>query len=84
MLELRNPHSILAALQVRPKAVKQVRVHSERPGEAWDAVLELAQRNQIPVLVGAPDQRGKGGRDTARTGAGSATVAPASPPPNLA
>ena len=83
MLELRNPHSILAALQVRPKAVKQIRVHSENPGDAWDSVIELAQRHKIPVRVGPPDQRGggKGGRDTERTGAGSATVEPPSPLP---
>lgn len=82
MLELRNPHSILAAMQVRPRAVKQVRVQSEHPGEAWEPVLELAQRHRIPVRVGAADQRNpKGGRDTERTGAGSATVEPPSPVP---
>ncbi len=86
MLELRNPHSILAALQVRPKAVKQIRVHSESPGEAWDAVIAEAQRHKIPVRVGTPEQRnerggGRGGRDTERTGAGSATVEPPSPLP---
>lgn len=82
MLELRNPHSIKAALEVRPKAVKLVHVHSENPGDAWDAVLDLANQNKIPVRVGAPDPRGqKGGRDTERTGAGSATVEPPSPLP---
>jgi 23S rRNA (guanosine2251-2'-O)-methyltransferase len=84
MLELRNPHSILAAIQVRPKAVKQVRVHSDHPGEAWDAVIQQAQTHKIPVRIGAPEQQrggGKGGRDTERTGAGSATVEPPSPLP---
>lgn len=86
MLELRNPHSILAALQVRPKAVKLVRVHSEHPGEAWDKVITEAQRHKVPVRVGAPDQRnerggGRGGRETERVGAGSATVEPPSPLP---
>lgn len=82
MLELRNPHSIQAALEVRPKAVKLVRVHSENAGEPWDSVVKLAQENKVPVSVGAPDQRAqRGGRDTERTGAGSATVEPPSPVP---
>jgi 23S rRNA (guanosine2251-2'-O)-methyltransferase len=86
MLELRNPHSILAALQVRPRAVKQILVHSENPGEIWDIVIAEAQRQKVPVRVGAHDQRqersgGRGGRETERTGAGSATVEPPSPLP---
>jgi 23S rRNA (guanosine2251-2'-O)-methyltransferase len=82
MLELRNPHSIEAALKVRPKAVKLVRLNSENPGESWDVVLELARQNNVPVRTGAPDQRGaRGPRETERTGAGSATVEPPSPVP---
>lgn len=89
MLELRNPHSIRAALEVRPKAVKLVRVHSENAGEPWDSVVRLAQQNGVPVRIGAPEstvQRGhkggsRGGRETERTGAGSATVEPPSPIP---
>ena len=89
MLELRNPHSIKAALEARPKAVKLVTVHSENPGEPWDSVVKLAQENGVPVRVGEPEQRDhrgqkggqKGGRETERTGAGSATVEPPSPIP---
>ena len=82
MLELRNPHSILAALQVRPKAVKQIHLHSDNPGEAWEPVIETAQKHRIPVRVGAVDPRtAKSGRDTERVGAGSATVEPPSPLP---
>lgn len=82
MLELRNPHSILAALQVRPKAVKQIRLHSENPGEAWEPVIEAAQKHRIPVRVGALDPRtARSGRETERVGAGSATVEPPSPLP---
>jgi 23S rRNA (guanosine2251-2'-O)-methyltransferase len=82
MLELRNPHSILSALEVRPKAVKLVRVHTENPGDPWNSVLEQARKRGVPVRVGAPDPRsGKGSRDTERIGAGSATVEPPSPIP---
>jgi len=82
MLELRNPHSIKAALELRPKAVKLVQIHSEHSGDAWDSVVELARQHQVPVRIGVPDQRGsKAHRETERTGAGSATVEPPSPVP---
>lgn len=85
MLELRNPHSIKAALEVRPKAVKLVRVHSENAGEPWDSVVALARQNNVAVRIGAADPKdqrgGRGGRETERTGAGSATVEPPSPIP---
>lgn len=82
MLELRNPHSILAALEVRPRAVKLIRLHSDHPGEPWDQVADTARSHQIPVRIGSPERRGHGpSRDTERTGAGSATVEPPSPIP---
>lgn len=85
MLELRNPHSIKAALETRPKAVKLVRVYSETPGAPWDSVVQMARDNGVAVRIGAADQRGqrgnRGGRETERTGAGSATVEPPSPIP---
>lgn len=82
MLELRNPHSIRAVLEVRPRAVKLVQVTSDNPGESWDPVLQLAQSNGVSVRVGSPDQRGaRGHRDTERTGAGFANIEPPSPVP---
>ncbi len=82
MLELRNPHSILSALQVRPKAVKLVRVHSENPGDVWETVLELARKCGVPTRIGAQDPRSsRDSRDTERIGAGSATIEPPSPIP---
>lgn len=95
MLELRNPHSILAALQVRPKAVKIVHVHSPpQTGDAWDDVVREAGKHGIPVVSGGssraagsgPRQRaGSGGRgparETERTGGGFASVEPPSPVP---
>jgi len=80
MLELRNPHSIRAAIEVRPRAVKRLRVQSENPGEPWDDVINLARKNGVPVSVGAADTRGPR-RETERIGAGSAMVEPPSPVP---
>lgn len=87
MLELRNPHSILAALQVRPRAVKSVRVAAVLEGDVWHSVVHQARRHEVPVTVGQPERRGpakggrEGGRDTERVGAGSALVEPPSPVP---
>ena len=82
MLVLRNPHSIQAVLEQRPRAVKRLRIQAEHPGEPWDAVLELARRHGVPVSTGAGhDDRRGAGRDTERVGAGSAMVEPPSPIP---
>lgn len=81
MLELRNPHSILAVLQRRPKAVKSLRVQSEQPGESWDRVLEAARGAGISVRVGGAEDRRGPRRDTERVGAGAAMVEPPSPLP---
>ena len=82
MLELRNPHSILAALRVRPKAVKLVRLHSTPSGDAWVDVASAAQAAGVPVRIGPPDERPqRGARETERVGAGFATIEPPSPMP---
>lgn len=81
MLELRNPHSILAVLERRPKAVKSLRVQSEASGDAWDRVLETARRAGVSVRVGSADDRRGPRRETERVGAGSANVEPPSPVP---
>jgi 23S rRNA (guanosine2251-2'-O)-methyltransferase len=89
MLELRNPHSVEAALAVRPAAVKSVTVNSSSAGDAWDRVIHLAQKNRIPVLAGDRGaSHAKRQRRTQRHGRGSermtssfATVEPPSPIP---
>ena len=83
MLELRNPHSVMAVLSVRPKAVRSVRVSSERTGTPWDQVADLAREHGIAVSIGKADSRVQHGkrRETERTGAGSARVEPPSPVP---
>lgn len=81
MLELRNPHSVLATLNVRPKAVRAVQVSQERTGTPWDRVAEAARRSGVRVVVGRNDRRQGNRRDTERSGAGSAQVEPPSPVP---
>ena len=78
-LELRNPHSILAALDRRPSQVLEVRISSSRPADAWIAVVDRARAAGIPVRTGAAidpgRQRHKHG-PTERTGGGLAKVKP--------
>lgn len=82
MLELRNPHSVLATLQVRPRAVRSVRVNARHTGTAWDDVVAAAQQQAISVLVGAAERPTGRKRDTERSsGAGSAQIEPPSPVP---
>jgi 23S rRNA (guanosine2251-2'-O)-methyltransferase len=51
MLELENPHSILAALEVRPQDVLGLRVPQGKrfPG-VWKEILELAQKHGVRIL----------------------------------
>ena len=82
MIELRNPHSVLATLSVRPKAVRSVRISQQSSGSPWDDVAALANKRGIPVLVGRADVQKQGRqRETERVGAGSAQVEPPSPVP---
>ena len=82
MLELRNPHSVLAALKARPKAVRSVRLNSHHTGTPWDDVAAFASKRGVAVAIGRADSKSHGRkRDTERTGAGSAQVEPPSPVP---
>ena len=81
MLELRNPHSVLATLSIRPKAVRSVRVSSNSTGTAWDDVAETARERGISVTIGRPEQQQSKRRETERMGAGMARVEPPSPVP---
>ena len=82
MIELRNPHSALATLSVRPKAVRSIRISQQNSGSPWDDVAALAQKRGIPVMVGKADVPKQGRkRETERVGAGSAQIEPPSPVP---
>lgn len=49
-LELKNPHSVLAALATRPGDVVEVRLGESRVSGAWAEVAEQAASHRIPVV----------------------------------
>ncbi len=49
MLTLRNPHSVLAAIEARPRDVRQVRVPGLEITGAWGEVIAAAQRANVAV-----------------------------------
>jgi 23S rRNA (guanosine2251-2'-O)-methyltransferase len=75
-LVLRNPHSVLAALQTRPEDVFEVRLAPGSPSPKWSEVAELARQHSIPIRTNlAPvDKRHAGEGKTERTGAAVALV----------
>jgi 23S rRNA (guanosine2251-2'-O)-methyltransferase len=83
---LRNPHSVLAALEMRPQDVIEVNVPPKASTEAWERVVQLARAQRVkvstaqgrgvrPAKTGVPDE-------SARMGLAEAIVkekAPVSP-----
>lgn len=69
-LELKNPHSVLAAIEARPRDVFDIHVATDAPSPAWAEVLDLARANAIRITRGgrpvSRDRRGneKEGRET--------------------
>jgi len=49
LISVRNPHSVLAALERRPQDVVSVSVSSTGGDDAWKKVADLARRNKVPV-----------------------------------
>ena len=74
-VELRNPHSVLAALECRPRDVVEVRLQSGTPHGAWVEVVRRAEEQRIPI-VRAQERREKrrGGNDAGRIGSALAQV----------
>lgn len=83
MLELRNPHSVLATLEMRPKAVRSVTLNRQKTMTPWDTVADVARKKGVPVRIGKAESRQQTGRkrETERQGAGSATIESCSPVP---
>jgi 23S rRNA (guanosine2251-2'-O)-methyltransferase len=87
-LQLKNPHSIIAALSTRPKDVSRITLggHSAKD-DPWERVATLARKHGIPLQQGgaSPGRDSRGGRDRdrdrdgGRTGAAEATVRPREP-----
>lgn len=82
MLRLKNPHTVLAALDRRPSAVKSIEVHAQGPSAAWQDVIERAAECGVRVTrqTGTHSPRRRGQR-TERTGGTQALVEPPSPLP---
>ncbi len=69
-LELKNPHSVLAAIQVRPLDVLDIQVSTDSPSPTWSKVIDVARAHAVRVTRGgrpaSRDRRGgeKEGRET--------------------
>lgn len=69
-LELKNPHSVLAAIQARPLDVLDIQVVTDAPSPAWSEVIDVARAHAVRVTRGgrpaSRDRRGgeKEGRET--------------------
>src|SRR6185436_7720082 len=61
-LELKNPHSVLAAIQARPLDVLDIQVATDAPSPAWSEVIDVARAHAVRVTRGgrpaARDRRG--------------------------
>ncbi|OFZ19246.1 MAG: 23S rRNA (guanosine(2251)-2'-O)-methyltransferase RlmB [Bdellovibrionales bacterium GWB1_55_8] len=82
-LTIRNPHSVLAALERRAQDVIQIslpRGGAQRAGEAWEEVVRVARSKGITVSEGGAKKAGpagppsKHGVDAGREGAAEALV----------
>jgi 23S rRNA (guanosine2251-2'-O)-methyltransferase len=75
-LHLKNPHSVLAAIELRPQDVHEVRVAARTPSDAWKAVAAAAARRNVPVKTVLPSERGHARRDekSAREGGAEGIV----------
>lgn len=57
-LELKNPHSVLAAIETRAHDVFDIRIASESPSPAWNDVLDAARANAVRVTrISRPPRR---------------------------
>lgn len=65
-IELRNPHSILAALSRRPESVLSLQVATQKLEPAWREVVALAESLGIRASAPAGQQRSSSGHKQAR------------------
>lgn len=79
MLELRNPHSVLAAIRHRPQDVREIRVPAGRPQGAWTDVADAARSEKISVVAQQLDAGARRGKKphgkSERVGIATAMVA---------
>ncbi|MCH7813970.1 MAG: RNA methyltransferase [Planctomycetes bacterium] len=70
-LTLKNPHSILAALQQRPRDVVEVRLPPKGASPAWETVRQLAGKHGVKLTQAqrkAPKPQRQGGGPAGKTG----------------
>jgi 23S rRNA (guanosine2251-2'-O)-methyltransferase len=80
-IEVRNPHSVLAALETRPQDVIEVRLGAGPPNGAWKDVAALAQSRSVPTSSGPARDGGRRQRksqpdDGGRLSAAAAVIKP--------
>jgi len=63
VLHLKNPHSVLAALESRPQDVVEVRIPARTPSDAWRFVATRAAQHDIAIKSLLPSDRPHGRRD---------------------
>ncbi len=63
LLHLKNPHSVLAALEVRPRDVVEVRLPARSGSDAWKEVATRAASCGVAVKAVLPADRPRGKRD---------------------
>lgn len=74
--ELKNPHSVLAALRQRARDVLEIRVPRGKVSRGWDAVIEAAGGAGVPVRR-VTEQKNRGRRgESARSQAAAGLVRP--------
>ena len=66
MIELKNPHSALAAIEKRPQDVVEVRIRAGQAEGAWQEVARSAGRAGIPVSTGSGGSESRGRRSKNR------------------
>jgi 23S rRNA (guanosine2251-2'-O)-methyltransferase len=64
VLELRNPHSVLAALKHRPDDVREIRVPAGKPYGTWADVADIARSQGISVVAQQVDAEARRGKKT--------------------
>lgn len=65
-LELKNPHSVLAALKQRPNAVQEVHVSSQSPSAGWQEVIEECNFQGKPIFQRRTAGKGTKGKALGR------------------
>lgn len=64
IVTVRNPHSVLAALERRPADVVSIQLGGGGGDDAWKKVQDLAKRRKIPIQSANPERgRNDRGRD---------------------